>query len=87
MAAERRNPVPEPVARPGGFVVKAPGFGYFVASRTAAGTWWFVNGTACSCPADPSHRGCWHVRQTVEYERLLNAPRPSAPAHISALVD
>jgi hypothetical protein len=87
VSAERRNPVPAAVLRPAGFVIKAPGFGYFVASRTEPGTWWFVNGSDCSCPADPSRRGCWHVRQTVAYEQAMTVARPSAPANVSALVD
>lgn len=78
------------VDKPAGFVTKVPG-GYFVASRSTAGCWWFVSGTACSCPAgqragDTPTR-CWHFTQTVAYERLLNPPRPVAPPHISAMVD
>lgn len=72
--------------RPAGFVIKVPGRGYFVRSRTVDGGWWFVSGQSCSCPST-SPRGCWHVRQTEAYERALTTPRPVAPPNISALVD
>lgn len=76
--------VSDPTERPAGYVVKVPGLGYYVRSRTVDGGWWLVVGPDCSCPAT---RRCWHVQQTVEYEDLLTKPRPVAPPNVAALVD
>lgn len=76
---------PGPTARLAGHVIKAPGSGYFVKSRTVEGGWWFVVGEDCSCPATTER--CWHYRRTVEFERTQTPPRPTAPPNISALVD
>lgn len=69
-----------------GGIVKVPGLGYFVRSRTTEGAWWLVNGKGCTCPATIEH--CHHVRQAYAWERANGpAPRPTPPTNISALVD
>lgn len=75
---------PAPERKPVGFVIKVPGRGYIVRSRTHDG-WWLVTHDGCDCPA--TTRRCWHVVQAEAYERALTTPRPVAPPHISAMVD
>lgn len=80
------NP-PSPAERPAGFVIKAPGQGYLVRSRSTEGAWWFVVGNDCSCPAGRHGHLCWHIRQTFAFEKLMATPRPSVPTNVSAMVD
>lgn len=67
-------------------LVKVPGLGYFVRSRSTEGAWWLVNGKGCTCPATITD--CHHVRSAYAWEKLHGpAPRPTAKPNISALVD
>jgi hypothetical protein len=63
-------------------------YGYFVSSASVPGAFRRVTDRyECSCPATTDR--CRHVRMVMEVVKAEDARkrRPSAPAHVSALVD
>lgn len=85
--AERRAEAPsfDPL-----HVVHATGAGYFVQSRTTAGTWYLVHGGTCSCAAGRAGKErCIHRTAVASFVAAENArhARPVAPVNVSALVD
>lgn len=69
-------------------VAAVQGGGYIVRSLSVPGAWRFVWGKTCSCPAG-ERRSCRHRKAVDAFVRDRSAKnrRPSAPPHISALVD
>jgi hypothetical protein len=61
--------------------------GYFVHSFSTPGTWYFVYGQECSCPATVAR--CRHLRMVDAFCRALDeANKPArVPTNVSAMVD
>ena len=67
-------------------VLQVRGTGYMVASASTPGAWYLV-ADECSCPATTPR--CRHIRAVEAHcrEEDQKHKRPSAPVHVSAMVD
>lgn len=69
-------------------LIKIPGVGYAVASRSKLGYFVLVEGKDCSCPAGVA-KTCRHRKLVADLCRVqdLKRRRPSAPPNVSAMCD